>query len=100
MIKFFTFIGVEFGRLIEVSLVTIQKTNLTEVWLKVEIQESNEVPVEIISKFLDEMCMSKQTIFSSRGLTLKKLVMSFSSATTLFLCGTMSMWSAGLARLL
>lgn len=38
--QFFSFVGVKLGRLIEVSRATLNKINLLEVWLKLDIGES------------------------------------------------------------
>lgn len=56
--------GVEFGCLIEVSPATMNKINMIEAWLKVEIENATKLPREFITKFPDGICSIKVDIFS------------------------------------
>lgn len=42
--QFFTFLGLEQGRLIEIHLITVARENLTEAWLKLEVPNRADIP--------------------------------------------------------
>lgn len=56
--------GMEFGRLTEVSPATLNKINLFEVWLKVDIGKWNDVLGELLTKFHDGMCSIRVDAFN------------------------------------
>lgn len=47
----FAFVGNEFGCLIEVSPASLNKINMSELWLKFDIKESFECPSVLVVKF-------------------------------------------------
>lgn len=72
----------EFGRPIAVSPATLNKINFFEVWLKVDTRESNDVPRELLTKFLDGMCSIKVKAFNAFEVLVKMFTCLSSSSVS------------------
>lgn len=59
------FIGAEFGRVIEVSLATLNRVNLSEAWLRVDVADRSPHAHEILAKFREGSCAISVESFSA-----------------------------------
>lgn len=61
----FSYVGVELGHFLGISPTTLNKINLTEAWLKADIENMSEMPTSLQVNFSNGACLIEVEILSS-----------------------------------